>query len=58
MSGKTRTGKPRQNPGVKGPNPHLKGMRQKEAAERAAAHEAEGSPRSREKRSPKATRKR
>lgn len=34
MSGKTRTGKPRSNPGVKGSNPHLKEMRRREALER------------------------
>jgi hypothetical protein len=32
MSGKG--GKPRNNPGVAGPNPHLKEMRKREAAER------------------------
>lgn len=50
MSGKTRTGKPRRHPGVKGPNPHLKAMRQREAEERRLKHEAEGAPRSRKKR--------
>lgn len=55
MSGRGRSGlngngKPRRNPGAKGPNPHLKDMRRKEAEARALAHEAEGSPRSRQKR--------
>ncbi len=37
MSGKG--GKPRQNPGVFGPNPHLKEMRKREAAERQEAYD-------------------
>jgi hypothetical protein len=40
MSGKTKTGKSRKHPGVKGRNPHLKEMRQREAAERQKAHDA------------------
>jgi hypothetical protein len=31
MSGKTQTGTRRRNPGVKGPNPHLKDLRRQEA---------------------------
>lgn len=37
MSGKG--GKPRKSTGVKGPNPHLKEMRQREAAERQKAYD-------------------
>lgn len=47
----------RNNPGIKGKRPDLKATRRREAEERAAAHAAEGSPRSREKREPKASRK-
>lgn len=50
MSGKTKGGTPRKHPGVKGKNPHLKAMRQREAEERRLKHEADGSPRSRQKR--------
>lgn len=38
MSGKS-GGKPRKSPGVKGPNPHLKEMRKKDAAERQEAYD-------------------
>lgn len=37
MSGKG--GKPRSNPGVAGPNPHLKEMRKRDAAERQEAYD-------------------
>lgn len=37
MSGKG--GKPRKSVGVKGPNPHLKDMRRREAAERQEAYD-------------------
>lgn len=50
MSGKTKTGTPRKNPGVKGPRPDLKAARRREAEERRLKHEAEGSPRARKKR--------
>jgi hypothetical protein len=50
MSGKTKTGKPRKHPGVRGKRPDLKATRQAEAEERRLKHEAEGSPRAKKKR--------
>lgn len=49
MSGKN-AATPRTHKGIKGKRPDGKAMRVREAAERAAAHEAEGSPRSKKKR--------
>ncbi len=49
MLGK-RNGKARNYLGIKGKRPDGKAMRRKEAEERALAHAAEGSPRSRQKR--------
>lgn len=43
-------GTPRKNPGIKGRRPDRKALRRAEAEERRLKHEAQGSPRSKQKR--------